>query len=608
MGIRTKILLLFTLGTTVPFLLGNLFVVFAFSRMTEQRIGRELVHTARLASSRVGDRLERTLEDLEAVSLGVPFRELMLDDLRRAQELPYRQMPRATLVAIIDGSGKAVVPPFQPSPELAASLSRQAPSPSDLEKLALHVPLRLALSASAAIGPVYRGSGGDPRLVVAKELRRREEGDRPWVLAVEISLSKLCTMSAEYGTHAATVRLVDTGGATICGGPPAQRDIPQSVLAQLSRKPLVDWFYPDGLEVMSTAADVTGSAWRLVIEQSKAELRRPIVEAYKITAVWLAVSLAMAVIGGLILSREFTVPIAGLEAAAQRLATGDYSTKIGLNSSDELGRLSQAFDKMAQEIEAWNKELVERVEQRTAALREAHEQMLRTQKLAAIGELGSGAAHEINNPLTVVIGTAQLLESAAPPQTELAKGLLAISTNARRVADIVNTLLRISQSQVHEHMRPVDMSQIVNRVIDLHATRFEEQHIQVDTDFEPPSMCRVHGIGPDLELALSQVVDNALRALPNRGVIGFSVSTMEGGAVQVVVSDNGPGMSEDVRLRAFDPFFTTNSPSSGSPGLGLSLVQRIVQEHSGRIVLESEPGKGTRIKIYLPGAARLSRS
>ena len=77
MRIRTKILLLFTLGATVPFLVGNLFVVFGFSRMAEQRIGEELVHTASLASSRVGDRLERFLEDLENVSLSVPFRELM---------------------------------------------------------------------------------------------------------------------------------------------------------------------------------------------------------------------------------------------------------------------------------------------------------------------------------------------------------------------------------------------------------------------------------------------------------------------------------------------------------------------------------------------------
>lgn len=608
MRIRTKILLLFTLGATVPFLVGNFFVVLGFSRMAEQRIGEELVHTASLASSRVGDRLERFLEDMENISLSVPFRELMPDDLHRALELPYRQLPHATLVALIDDSGKAVVPPFQPAAELAISLNRQTPTPRDVERFSLHVPLRFALSASAALGPVYAGEGGDPRMVVARELRRKSENDPPWVLAVELSLSSLCALSAEYGTSTSTVRIVDNSGAMVCGGEPGQRLIPVPVLSRLARQPLSEWRRHDGAEVLSSAADVPGSTFRLIMENNKKELRRPILDAYKFTAIWLMVSLSIAIIGGLVLSREFTVPISDLEAAAKRLASGEYATKIDLRSSDELGQLATAFNKMATEIQRWNDELVQRVEQRTAALREASEQILRTQKLAAIGELGSGAAHEINNPLTAVIGMAQLLESEAPADSELAKGLAIITSNARRVADITDNLLRISQAQVPEDMRPLDMSNIIQRIVVLFSMRFVERNIEVEMEFEPPHRCRVHGSATNLELALSQLADNALNALPAGGVVGFSVSAVEGGAVQVVVSDNGPGMPEEVRLRAFDPFFTTSAPNSGCPGLGLALVQRVVEEHKGRIVLESEQGRGTRIKIYLPGAARLSRA
>lgn len=608
MRIRTKILLLFTVGATVPLLLGNLFVVYGFSKMTERRIGEELIHTADLASSRIGDRLERTLADLANVAASVPFRELMPEDLQRAQELPYRQMPGSTLVALIDGEGKAVVPPFQPSHSLAASLHRAVPSADDLEQLSRHIPLQLARSANAAIGPAYLGGAGDPRMVIARELTRRDDNDRPWILAVELSLTEICDLSKRYGTKAATVNLVDLEGGLVCEGASPGHRMPPAILARLSAAPLLDWVRPDGRAVLATATDVPGSGWRMVIEHSKQELRRPIVEAYRLTAIWLAISLAMAVFGGMVLSREITLPITALEQGALRIASGEYDKEIGSTSTDELGRLSAAFDKMSREIRAWNAELVHRVEQRTAELREAGEQILRSQKLAAIGELGSGAAHEINNPLTSVICTAQLLESHAEPGGEVAKGLEVITANARRVADVVETLLRISQSQVSEDMRPVDLCQVVRRVAGLHATRFAEQHIELDLDLVPAFVCRVHGKGPDLELAFSQLVDNARRAMPKGGVVGFSVDIVEGGAVLVSVSDNGPGMTDDVRRRAFDPFFTTNPPGSGARGLGLSLVQRIVEEHAGRVVLESDQGRGTRVKLYFPSAARLSRA
>lgn len=610
MKIRTKILLLFTLGAMVPMLLSHFFATRMMTSSLEERISANLVHSAEQAANRIGDHIQRSIQELSLVVDAIPFENFPLDQLHQALEIPYRQLPGATTIALLDESGKAVALPYSKSQKEAKVLGREFVSSEDLAVFAQNVPLRLALTAEIALGPVYLSSGGSPRMVMARAYKLSDE-NASWVLAVEMSLEDICKLvSAHNRDGSQWARIIDVQGRSLCA---AFAD-PSKGLPTYSRADFLNrmdgskvnrYEGAEGVSVLGVIDEVDITGWKLLIEQVEDLALEPVEKSLKWTAVWLAVCLAIALGGGAVLSRELTRPIADLEQAAARVARGDYDRQIAVSSKDELGRLATSFNHMTSEIQAWNAELTERVEERTRALREAREQVIQTQKLAAIGELGSGVAHEINNPLTGVIGMAQLLRSEMEPGSQTADGLNAIINGARRVADVVDMLLKFSQSQVSPEMQPVEIDETVKRALNMFASRLDESEIRVATKIQKG--CRVFAKEEDLQLAINHLLDNARRALSSGGQLSIDVGHVEGGAVQITISDTGPGMSEEVQNRAFDPFFTTHNPGSGAKGLGLALVHQVVAEHEGRVMIDSDVGMGTRVSIYLPGAPRLSR-
>jgi signal transduction histidine kinase len=204
------------------------------------------------------------------------------------------------------------------------------------------------------------------------------------------------------------------------------------------------------------------------------------------------------------------------------------------------------------------------------------------------------------------MGMAQLLKGSVEPDSEIAEGLDDIIADAKRVAEVVDVLLKLSQSQVAPEMQVVDTGDVIRSVLTMFATRIEEGRISVQTRLA--EKCQVFARENDLRLVLRNLLDNAVAAVPEGGEIEIEAAVVEGGAVRITVADDGPGMTEEVRLRALDPFFTTGAPGSGARGLGLSLVHQLVTEHDGRVVIESSPGFGARVTIYLTGAAELSRA
>jgi two-component system NtrC family sensor kinase len=610
MKIRTKILLLFTLGAVVPLLTSHFFATRMVSASIRERIADNLSHSVQQAVGRLGDYVERSIEDLALVVDSVPFAGFPADDLHRALEIPYRQLKGVTMVALINEDGQAVAPPYTKLPKDAIALGREPTLEEDLDYFSKNVPLKLALNAEVALGPVYLSSSGNPRMVMARAYPLGD-GETSWVLAVEVSLADICKLAAVYDDiQGRRAKLIDARGQLLCRaakGSAAGLDLYPGLdrIDKMAGAEVATYVNSDGKKVIGVVDHVPITGWRLLLEQPEKIAMEPVRRSLYWTGVWVLVSLAIALGGGAFLSRELTRPIADLEEAAAGIAKGDYERAIEPRSRDEVGRLALAFNHMTAEIRAWSAELTERVEERTRALREAREQIMQTQKLAAIGELGSGVAHEINNPLTGVIGVAQLLQGAAEPGSDVSKGLKDIVTNARRVADIVDALLRLSQKQVSPELQSIDAGRTVESALDMFATRLGERGVRIVKDIQKD--CRVYARENDLRLALNHIVDNAVRALKSGGRIEVVVRRVEGSAVQIVVADNGPGMTDEVRLRAFDPFYTTSNPGSSARGLGLPLVHRVVSEHNGRIVLDSTVGKGTKVNIYLPGAPRLSR-
>ncbi len=609
MKIRTKILGLFTLGAVVPLLVSHFFAVSMASSALRGSIAGSVVDATTLMAGQISQRLERLVIDLENTVLSMPFSKLDRSNLHPALEVPYRQLPEVTIVALLDESGRAVTPPYVKSAQEARALGRESVSQRDLDLFSENVPLRLALSAEAAFGPVYFSSKGKPRIVAAKSFQAREKGKR-WVFAVELSLASTCELVSRYEEEGVkSARLFDARGTVFCvEAKDAASTLvdPRTLENLVASRRIGTYTHPSGSAVLAAAAPIGVTNWSLLFEHSEEIALKPVKTSLYWTALWVGVALAIAVVGGFLLARGLTRPIESLEVAAQSISHGKYGALIEVGSRDELGRLAEAFNHMSREIQSWNRELTARVQERTEELREAHEQILKTQKLAAVGELGSGVAHEINNPLTGVIGTAQLLEATVEPGSEVARGLGDIVSGAKRVAEVVDSLLRLSQSQVSAQMHMIDLCEVIPSVLAMFEARFQEHGVVVKTSIDRE--CRIYAIENDLRLVLNQLIENALRAMAGGGRLLVEAERVDGGAVKLRVRDTGAGMPSEVRQRAFDPFFTTNAPGSGARGLGLPMVQRIVDEHDGRIVLESEVDRGTIVKIYLPGVARLSRA
>jgi two-component system NtrC family sensor kinase len=231
-------------------------------------------------------------------------------------------------------------------------------------------------------------------------------------------------------------------------------------------------------------------------------------------------------------------------------------------------------------------------------LKLAQAQLIRAEKLSAVGELASGVAHEINNPLTTILGQAHLLMARPDVSEYLRERLTVIGEEASRAARIVQNLLVFARHYPPER-RPALLSDLVVRVLDLMAYQLEKDKVRIVTEFDdtPPVLVDEH----QLQQVLLNLVQNAYHAMAKlRGDRILTVrvrATTEHALVEVV--DTGHGMTPEVLPRVFDPFFTTKPPGEGS-GLGLSVSYGIVTEHGGRLRGENRPEGGAVFSVELP--------
>ena len=267
----------------------------------------------------------------------------------------------------------------------------------------------------------------------------------------------------------------------------------------------------------------------------------------------------------------------------------------------DLDRLASLAAPAALAIE--HSRLYEQLERRLAELRDTQAQLVQAGKLSAVGQLVSGVAHELNNPLSVVIGYSQLLlRKELPP--EMRTQLEAIVTQADRMAKIVQGLLLFSRQRPAERVR-LDIATVLHQTLALRATHLRVSGIAVDVDCAP-DLPPVIGDTSQLQQVFLNLVLNAEQAMTEAGegdrirLVGATRS--EGGTRWVTgqVIDNGPGIPPDVLPRIFEPFFTTKTVGSGT-GLGLSVSYGIVEQHGGTIDVRSQPG-ATTFTVALPAA------
>lgn len=293
-----------------------------------------------------------------------------------------------------------------------------------------------------------------------------------------------------------------------------------------------------------------------------------------------------------------TMPVVGLP---------DVSVVQVAKDVTEERRAAEALQSMAERLGKVNAELnatVERLTNTQAAL-------VQFEKLAAIGRLVGGVAHELNNPLTTIIGYAQLVEEElrSLPSTEgdqrlpqLAADVSCIAEEGQRAAKIIRNLLAFARRQSGERGRH-DVRELVERVLELRAHDHQVSRIAVTTWFEP-GLPKVLVDAQQVQQAILNVVLNAEQAM---GASGGRLEVgarhdVSSGSVVISVKDEGPGIDPQHTGHLFDPFFTTRSQGHGS-GLGLSICYGVVRDHGGHIWAESGAGSGTTVCIQIPSLA-----
>lgn len=257
-----------------------------------------------------------------------------------------------------------------------------------------------------------------------------------------------------------------------------------------------------------------------------------------------------------------------------------------------------------------NARLYQQLHNQMAALKDAQARLVQSEKLAAIGELIAGVAHELNNPLTTIIGYSEILRSLSQDEESI-NDLNRIVTQGHRAAAIVRKLLDFARQHKSER-KPVDINSLVHQTLDLVKYDFHNQNLTIETDFSPDSPW-VLADPSQFQQVLINLFNNARQAMANTKKSGrLRISTrlvpasidnkqpvQQQAAVRLAIQDNGSGIPAEHLSRIFDPFFTTKEPGKGT-GLGLSVCHGIVSEHDGVIWAESEPGRRTTFFVELP--------
>lgn len=329
----------------------------------------------------------------------------------------------------------------------------------------------------------------------------------------------------------------------------------------------------------------------------------------------LAFVIIASIVVGLFIHRLVYVPLRDLESGAKRLARGDLEQPIPVRSGDEFGQLAASFNAMTvalrnsrTELREWGRTLEQKVEERTRKLRLAQLEAARGERLASVGLLAAGIAHELNNPLTGVLTFSSLVRKNVRDGTQEAEDLDLVIKETKRCAAIIRRLLDFAREKAPE-MKYADLNRILEETARLveRPAHLRDIEITLELDRELPPVW----VGEDqIKQVVMNMLVNAQQAIEKKGSITVrsrrcpEPKSPEPGAspvpmVEFAIIDSGCGIPEQDLARIFDPFFTTKDVGKGT-GLGLSVSHGIVKAHGGTVEVESKAGEGTAFHVFLP--------
>jgi two-component system NtrC family sensor kinase len=300
-------------------------------------------------------------------------------------------------------------------------------------------------------------------------------------------------------------------------------------------------------------------------------------------------ALVLAVVIAYVLLNSIMRPMNKLIAATEKIAEGASLSDINLDRAPpEIEAVERAFNRMLAAIRERNQLL----------RRQTQEKLIRSDRLAMVGQLAAGVAHEINNPLGSILLFSRLLMKQVPPDGRAKENLDRIEKETKRCHAIVQSLLDFAR-QREPKIEPVHVNQLLDETLKLFDNQFLFHNIEVVKNYSP-SVAMIQADQSQLQQVIMNIIMNAVDAMNAKGRLSLETkNSEEEGAIEVCITDTGCGIPPENINRIFDPFFTTKGVGQGT-GLGLSISYGIIQRHDGDLSVSSAPGSGSTFTITLP--------
>lgn len=583
-----RLLVLFLVFSLVPLMVTNAIGYRRSESIITELVERYLSAIAQVHAQHVRDRTDRALLLLQAVAAG---NEFLAAGAQRAQGLPAGAMGEAASRVEMERLLRRKLDElkvfnalylFTPDGQIAASVGLR-------ENLSTTPPMRtttgslsaLLLSTPGGVRPMFR-------LVVPVQ----REGVRVAFLAATLSLDRFRDMLELPDRVAGHVEsfIVDAGGRPLFVSHPHENvDYALSIATPLLKLPdgsLAEYRAADGTRVLGTIVGLPDYEWRLIAQVPADEAFGALRQLGNLSLALELILVAILVVMAMVASRSVVAPLDRLVQASRRVAQGDLTVRVH-EDGDEIGELGHAFNEMTTALA-----------EKTTHLRELHQREIeRASQLATVGELASGIAHEIKNPVVGVTNGLDIVRRRLGTDRTLLPIIDEMERQLARVQDTIQELLTFARPATPALAR-VSGDDIAERAIHLVQPTAEKAGVRIGVRLDP-SHARIVADAEMIHQALVNLLMNAIEATPRGGRIDVHTRST-GEWIEIEITDTGRGIAPEHLETVFKPFFTTRHTGTG---LGLSITREIIQRHGGSVTLRSTPGWGTTFTIRLPADA-----
>lgn len=473
------------------------------------------------------------------------------------------------------------------------------------------------------IGNFERYKGIYPAITVAVQIRNPQDPSYvPGILMAKLSLMSLSgLLKASFPDPNITqVAVIDTNGNIVAHSIPDEVKKPNAKLDDEILKILLhndvrsgggEIILQTGEKVLGAFSEVSELGWLIYIQRSINVAYQATQEMLMKTWKVMIFVTVFVLFLGYAVSVIITQPVQALREAATKIAEGDFDfapTDIMI-PNDEIGDLAHTFIEMSeslkvktseileakQQLEKLNRTLENRVEARTRELKSAQEELIKKERLAAMGQMASVVSHEIRNPLAVINNSIYFIKtklSQKEMDPKIAKHISIIESEIRQANGIIDEILSFARSR---ELKP-KLTDINAYLEDLLSTYPFPQHIELEKHFSSEKL--MANIDQDeMNQVIRNLIKNAIEVMPEHGKIIVRTDLTPEKMIKIEIEDTGPGIPKQVLEKLFTPFFTTKARGTG---LGLAVVKKVIERHRGKVEIQTEEGKGTCFKLYIP--------